>query len=89
MDGEACWNPDREGNPRPDQSWWDFSVAIPPPGPPTDLGPFPNRPICFVDAWGVFLADPNGALIGVDTNWGRGGPLIRLLDAGRDETLNL
>ena len=70
-------------------AWWNPAISLPPPGPPTDLGPFIQRPECLVDAWGVFLADPQGNLIGFDTNWGRGGPLARLLDAARDETRNL
>jgi hypothetical protein len=53
------------------------------------LGPVPQRPLCIVDAWGIFLADPDGSLIGYDTNFGRGGPLARVLDAGRSETRNL
>jgi hypothetical protein len=68
---------------------WSGSVGQIPPQPPTLLGPVPQRPVCLVDAWGVFLADPAGNLIGVDTNWGRGGPLARVLDAGRSETRNL
>lgn len=72
-------------------SWvgWSGTVGQIPPLPPTDLGPFPQRPICLTDQQGVFLADPSGNLIGVDTNWGRGGPLARVLDAQRSETRNL
>jgi len=70
-------------------TWSGAALAPPPPAPPTDLGPFPQRPITIVDAWGIYLADPSGALIGFDTNFGRGGPLARVLDAGRSETRNL
>ena len=68
---------------------WSGATSLPPALPPTDLGPFPQRPICLVDCQGVYLADPSGALIGFDTNFGRGGPLARVLDAGRSETRNL
>jgi len=70
-------------------TWSGAALAPPPPAPPQLLGPFPQRPITIVDAWGVYLADPSGALIGFDTNFGRGGPLARVLDAGRSETRNL
>ena len=70
-------------------AWWNPAIALPPPGPPTDLGHFPQRPLCLVDAWGIYLADPENNLIGFDSNWGRGGPLARLLDAQPDETRNL
>jgi hypothetical protein len=84
MDGSA-WAP-----PAPVPYWgWSGAVGQVPPLPPQDLGPFPQRPLAIVDCWGVFLADPSGALIGVDTNWGRGGPLARVLNAGRSETRNL
>jgi len=68
---------------------WSGAIAPPPPAPPELLGPFPQRPITIVDAWGVYLADADGNLIGFDTNFGRGGPLARVLDAGRSETRNL
>ena len=70
-------------------TWSGAALAPPPPAPPQLLGPFPQRPITIVDAWGVYLADPQGNLIGIDTNWGRGGPLARVLDAGPAETRNL
>ena len=57
--------------------------------PPTFIGPKPLRPELLVDHEGVFLADPEGNYIGVDTNWGRGGPLARLLYTGRSSTRDL
>jgi hypothetical protein len=78
---DGFWNPSDWG--------WSGAVGQTPPGPPTVLGPIPQRPVCIQDCFGVFLADPQGNLIGVDTNWGRGGPLARVLDAGRSETRNL
>jgi len=68
---------------------WSGATSLPPALPPVDLGPFPQRPITIVDAWGIYLADADGNLIGFDTNFGRGGPLARVLDAGRSETRNL
>ena len=72
-----------------DNAWWNPAVGLEPPAPPTDLGPFPQKPLVLVDCWGIYLADPQDNLIGFDTNWGRGGPLARVLDAGRSETRNL
>jgi len=74
-----------------DGGWnnWSGAVTTPPPLPPVLIGPVPQRPIVVVDAWGIYLADPDGNLIGFDTNWGRGGKLARVLDAGRAETRNL
>lgn len=59
------------------------------PDPPIYVGPKPLRPELLVDQQGVFIADPDGNYIGFDTNWGRGGPLARLLYAGRSETRDL
>lgn len=59
------------------------------PDPPIYIGPKPLRPELLVDHQGVFLADPEENLIGLDTNWGRGGPLARLLYAGRSATRDL
>lgn len=59
------------------------------PDPPLYVGPKPLRPELLVDHQGVFLADPDGNFVGVDTNWGRGGPLARLLYAGRSSTRDL
>jgi hypothetical protein len=57
--------------------------------PPVYVGPLPQRPDLIVDQHNVFLVDNDGNFIGVDTNWGRGGPLARLLYAGRSGTLDL
>ena len=70
-------------------TWWNPVTNLPPPAAPQDLGPAPQRPTCLTDAWGIYLADPDNNLIGFDTNWGRGGPLARVLDATRSETRNL
>lgn len=59
------------------------------PDPPTTLAPRPLRPELLVDQHGVFLADAEGNLVGFDTNWGRGGPLAKLLYAGRAGTRDL
>jgi len=63
---------------------WSGAIAPPPPAPPKDLGPFPQRPICLVDCQGVYLADPDGSLIGMP-----GAPITRTLDVLRSETRNL
>lgn len=66
---------------------WPF---IPPsPGPPTTLWPTRSRPELLLDNQGVFLADPAGNLLGFDTNWGRGGPLSRIVYAQRNSTRDL
>lgn len=57
--------------------------------PPVYVGPKPTRPELIVDRLGIFLADPDGNYIGDDGNWGRGGPLARLLYAGRSGTRDL
>lgn len=57
--------------------------------PPEYIAPKPLRPELLVDNQGVFLADPTGYFVGVDTNWGRGGPLARLLYAQRSGTRDL
>ena len=70
-------------------AWWNPAVALPPPAPPQDLGPFPQRPECLFDCFGTYLADPAGNLIGFDTNWGRGGPLARFVTLAGFEDLDL
>ena len=59
------------------------------PDPPFYLAPKPLRPELLVDDRAVFLADPDGNLIGIDGDWGRGGVLARLLYAGRSGTRDL
>lgn len=57
--------------------------------PPTFVGPDGLRPTLLQDQHGVFLVDADGNYIGVDGNWGRGGPLARLLYAQRSQTRDL
>lgn len=68
---------------------WSGASTLPPPLPPVSLGPDSWRPTGIVDAWGVFLADPAGDLIGMDGDLGRGGPLANLQSAIRSDTRNL
>jgi len=56
-----------------------------PPGA-TLLWPSRSRPELVVDQQGVFLVDPTNQFIGFDTNWGRDGPLSRILYAQRSST---
>lgn len=56
---------------------------------PVYVGPKPSRPELINDQHYVFLVDPDGTYIGFDTNWGRGGPLSRLVYAGRSTTRDL
>lgn len=59
-------------------------------GPPTTLWPTRSRPEMLVDNQGVFLADPDGNLIGFDTSWGGGsGPLAATVYASRAQTRSL
>ena len=54
--------------------------------PPVFFGPEAARPYLIVDQRGVFLTDPDGNFIGFDGNWGRGGPLARIVYALPAET---
>jgi hypothetical protein len=56
---------------------------------PHFIAPRGTRPETIVDNHNVFLIDPDGNFIGVDSNWGRGGPLARVLYAGRSGTRDL
>ena len=45
---------------------FNWGLVVPPPtSPPTPLYPIPTRAQAIVDAWAVYLADPQGNLIGV------------------------
>lgn len=70
----------------PDGNNFDFGfpVSPTPPDPPNQLWPSRSRPELVVDQYRVMLADPDGNLIGFDTNWGRGNPLSRIVYAGRN-----
>jgi len=56
---------------------------------PKYIAPKPLRPELIADDQRVMLADPDGNIIGFDTNWGRGGPLARVLYAQRSATRDL
>lgn len=60
--------------------------SLPPPAPAQVLWPSRSRPEFVVDCWRVMLADPEGNIIGFDTDWGRGGPLARVAYAERNGT---
>lgn len=78
-------------NPNLTPPWvgWSGINMLPPPAPPTILGPTEWRPIAIVDAWGVALADPEGNLVGMPGGQGRGGPLANLMQTTRAGTRNL
>jgi hypothetical protein len=58
--------------------------------PPLFLGPRGDRPDLLCDQQGVFLADPQNAIIGLnELAWGRGGPLARVQYAQRSQTRDL
>lgn len=67
---------------------FDFGFPATPrqPQPATTLWPARSRPEILVDQYRVMLADPDGNLIGFDTNWGRGNPLSRVVYAQRNST---
>lgn len=79
--------PDGQGN----SIYFDFGFPVPPdvPDPPTLLWPRGQRPAIIVDAWRVMLADPDGNLVGFGTDWGRNGPLARIVYAGRNSARDL
>jgi hypothetical protein len=62
---------------------------MPDTNPPTLIWPSRARPEVIVDEQGIFLVDPAYAMIGFDTNWGRDGPLSRIMYAGRSTTRDL
>lgn len=75
----------------PPPTWpgWSGANILPPPQPPTILGPQEWRPIAIVDCFGVALADPAGELVGTPGGQGRGGQLANLATANRSDTRNL
>lgn len=75
----------------PDHTNFDFGFpATPtPPLPAQRLWPGRSRPQIITDQYRVMLADPQGNLIGIGTEWGRGGPLARTVYAGRNSTRDL
>lgn len=64
---------------------WNLTV-LPPPAPATYVGPKASRPELVVDQHCVFITDPDGNYLGFNDNWGRGGPLARVLYAQRSST---
>lgn len=63
---------------------WPPNVQFP--DPPTTLWPGRSRPELITDQYRTMLADPDGNIIGFDTNWGRNAPLARIVYAGRNST---
>jgi hypothetical protein len=57
--------------------------------PPVYVGPKPSRPELIIDQHGVYLCDADGNFVGFDDNWGRGGPLARVVYAGRAQSRDL